>query len=265
MSVAEQIFNVQLPIQLSYLDDDEKLNFRSRKSELTAKYREIAINALSQEQERPNWIESEVPESTERIFIDVDRAFNLKKGERTGKTVFIRWNDELTVLVQDATETHNEVVTRFRIRPKNEWNLGIKQICAFIKSYDITGFIIAWKIIEAEIQKKNLKADLVQLNGYYQYPPRIQCDFETIDDNLLFLRSVVEGSLTRSFIRTEDLATEWGVTEEEVVEKAELMRSLGYEIRNHNTNPQIEEGVWLIPYPFPTLTPRSIQLHKKLR
>jgi DNA (cytosine-5)-methyltransferase 1 len=45
----------------------------------------------------------------------------------------------------------------------------------------------------------------------------------------------------------------------------EYLRKLGYEVRNHNTNPQIQYGDYLIPYAFPTLTPRSIQLRKTLR
>ena len=47
--------------------------------------------------------------------------------------------------------------------------------------------------------------------------------------------------------------------------KPEYLRELGYEIRNHGTNPQIPEDHWLVPYAFPTLTPLSVQLRKKLR
>ena len=42
------------------------------------------------------------------------------------------------------------------------------------------------------------------------------------------------------------------------------LRTLGYEIRSHNTNPQIKPGEYLIPYTFPSLTNRSVQLGKKL-
>jgi DNA (cytosine-5)-methyltransferase 1 len=42
------------------------------------------------------------------------------------------------------------------------------------------------------------------------------------------------------------------------------LRILGYEIRSHNTNPQIKPGEYLIPYTFPSLTNRSVQLGKKL-
>lgn len=43
-----------------------------------------------------------------------------------------------------------------------------------------------------------------------------------------------------------------------------LLKSIGYEIRNKNTNGQIAEDNWLIPYAFPTLTSKSVQTYKNL-
>jgi len=54
------------------------------------------------------------------------------------------------------------------------------------------------------------------------------------------------------------------VSEFDVMPILHTLRKMGYEVRNNNTNPQIIAGDYLIPYAFPTLTPRSIQLRKKL-
>ena len=62
-----------------------------------------------------------------------------------------------------------------------------------------------------------------------------------------------------------DLSCAWKIKENELLQVAEYLKSLGYEIRNHRTNPQIEEGYWLIPYAFPTLTSQSVQLRKKVK
>ena len=51
---------------------------------------------------------------------------------------------------------------------------------------------------------------------------------------------------------------------EEIRTAFEKLRAMGYEIRNSNTNPQIAEGEYLVPYAFPTLNPRSVQLRKSL-
>jgi DNA (cytosine-5)-methyltransferase 1 len=37
------------------------------------------------------------------------------------------------------------------------------------------------------------------------------------------------------------------------------LKAIGYEVRNHNTNPQLDVDCYLIPYEFPTLNERSLQ------
>ena len=44
-----------------------------------------------------------------------------------------------------------------------------------------------------------------------------------------------------------------------------FLRTIGSEVRNNKTNPQMKDNEWLIPYKFPTLVPMSVQLHKSLR
>ena len=66
----------------------------------------------------------------------------------------------------------------------------------------------------------------------------------------------------KSIITSKKLCSAWRVAPNKIIEIAGFLRRLGYEIRNHNTNPQIAEGDWLIPYAFPTLSPLSVQLRK---
>jgi DNA (cytosine-5)-methyltransferase 1 len=56
----------------------------------------------------------------------------------------------------------------------------------------------------------------------------------------------------------------WDVNPDNVFYYLQSLRHLGYEVRNHNTNPQIPKGEYLIPYAFPTLNSKSVQLRKKL-
>ena len=74
----------------------------------------------------------------------------------------------------------------------------------------------------------------------------------------------VEGKHVAKMVPSHILARSWDIAEGELVHVAKYLRALGYEIRNHMTNPQIEDGYWLIPYVFPTLTPQSVQLRKKV-
>ena len=75
---------------------------------------------------------------------------------------------------------------------------------------------------------------------------------------------IIEGDIISKELTTAKLAELWEVEESLVLENAKWLRTLGYEIRNNHTNPQIPEGVWLIPYKFPTLLPESVQRNKTL-
>ena len=105
----------------------------------------------------------------------------------------------------------------------------------------------------------------MQLNGYYQYQSQIKCslDSKTLD-KLNIMLPIINGDIVGKEISTEELANKWDVEESEVLNHCKWLRSLGYEVRNNNTNPQIPQGVWLIPYKFPSLLPESVQLNKTL-
>lgn len=62
----------------------------------------------------------------------------------------------------------------------------------------------------------------------------------------------------------QQLGAAWLVSEDEMLTSLSFLKGIGYEVRSHNTNPQIEEGDYLIPYAFPTLNPRSIQRRGRL-
>ncbi|MBE9010553.1 DNA cytosine methyltransferase, partial [Pseudanabaenaceae cyanobacterium LEGE 13415] len=113
------------------------------------------------------------------------------------------------------------------------------------------------------------KADLVQLSGYYQYKPRISgiMSFQ-IEGEVPPLWRVIQ-CVTRCIgtakqLTVEQLAIEWNVSVEQVFSYLQALRSIGYEVRSHNTNAQIPRGEYLIPYAFPTLNPKSVQLRKTL-
>ena len=76
---------------------------------------------------------------------------------------------------------------------------------------------------------------------------------------------MVEGKHVTEMISSQDLSSCWEVPEYKLADVAEFLRSIGYEIRNNSTNPQIQEGYWLVPYAFPTLTPQSVQLRKRVK
>jgi hypothetical protein len=78
------------------------------------------------------------------------------------------------------------------------------------------------------------------------------------------VRAVVSGRGVGRLSTEAELAEAWGIQVRFVGGAVGLLKRLGYEVRNHGTNSRIRRGQFLVPYCFPTLHPKSVQLYKKL-
>lgn len=130
-------------------------------------------------------------------------------------------------------------------------------------------FTGTWKAWEVELVRASIKADLVQLCSYYQYTPEFAGTLHftaegKIPDEWRVLGLVVQGIGVRRIATLDEIAADWGTSIGKVMNMAKWLRELGYEVRNHKTNPQIPADCLLVPYSFPTLTPQSVQLRKTL-
>lgn len=272
MAIRHQIFGTDFGFELSYLEDHEQLGFRQRKRLLTDMYRKKASEALKTSES--NDISSIVYiEKSYSYYATLSDTFEYKRVEKENAdfSVSVHWNGDLHISVREITylsvTEDSEPVFSILVSPKDfQWNMSVSGIRVDVYAEKSLGYTVAWKAIEDELILNNIKADLVQLCGYYQYSPKIQCELKCVSNApVTFLTPVVNGNATRRMMPDFELADILGISRDEVINYAQKMRGYGYEIRNSNTNPQIEEGQWLIPYPFPTLTPLSVQLRKTLR
>ena len=109
------------------------------------------------------------------------------------------------------------------------------------------------------------KDDLVQLFGYYQYSNNYSINLEYINNALeadafwKVLGKISKVNIVGKINRITDISALYDTEEETLISQFRKLKSLGFEIRNHNTNQQIEEGYLLIPYSFPSLNERSLQ------
>ena len=265
IAIRMQVFDTNFPFRLSLLEDGEELTFRKRKRELTANYRkkaEMAIKALTHE-------EGSLPKShTYFCTIDDNFRFKRERKELADYGIDVTWSEDLTISVTPLRSNLINEPTCIFITPRDgKWSLGVEKVVLKINSELDPGLTVAWKAFEQELIVNAIKADLVQLNGYYQYPPKLVIDAH-ISDNEKYshvLESIMSNRDIPIIKDSEVLAAEWTIPKENVMDAAEYLRKLGYEIRNHATNPQIPDGKWLVPYAFPTLTPLSVQLWKKLQ
>lgn len=265
IAIRMQVFGTVFPFELSFLEDHEKLSFRKRKRDLTNEYRkkaEMAIRAIKSEA-------TGLPKSHEYCCsISQNFKFTTADPSMSDYKVSVDWKDDLHITVKDTDgNCQNELIT-VQIAPRDgAWSLGVQKVVLSVCTPLSPAYTVVWKAFERELIANAIKADLIQLNGYYQYTPKLvyNCIIDPVVPNATAIKSIIEANAIPAIMTTEQLAEKWKTNADNVLGIAEYLRGIGYEIRNHYTNPQIEDGNWLIPYAFPTLTPLSVQLRKKLR
>jgi DNA (cytosine-5)-methyltransferase 1 len=264
IAILDQVFSIKPPFELPLLQHTEILSFRKRKKLQTQRYVKKATMALSRTSEfcRP------APAKLRRYRANISDTFDWKV---TGGNLHVSCKISLKEWKFEVGDSYPKGQHAFMIesKPLTSWSLPVDRV--MLVGYQLTPqvFMGLWKAFDAELRHLRIKADLVQLSGYYQYHPTFTSKFEfenqiTPNDHWKVLCKVVAGLGTRKTMSSQQLASEWEINGEEIKKHAHWLRHLGYEVRNTNTNPQIPRGHYLIPYTFPTMTPQSVQLRKSL-
>ena len=265
IAIRMQVFGTVFPFDLSFLEEGEELSFRKRKKELTTIYRKKAETAIEAIKHKAVAIPS-----SRKYFCSIDRnfRFNEEPEQDAEFEVEVIWDKVLIISVEPIAKHYAGKPTIIKIEPRDgNWSLVADSVRLVVNAAIDPGLTVAWKAFEQELVVNTIKADLIQLNGYYQYPPKLQIKSEIPNTEKYAdaIMSVMSNNAVPEMKDSKTLSMEWNISPMQVMDAAEYLRTLGYEIRNHNTNPQIENGMWLIPYSFPTLTPLSVQLWKKLK
>ncbi|NUM33353.1 MAG: DNA cytosine methyltransferase [Candidatus Brocadiae bacterium] len=265
LSILNQIFHVRLPFDLDYLKNTEELTFRKKKREITKENIEIAKKANDGIQKiKPFQLKE--PYS---FNISVDEFFKINLDSNRYITTVYDRDDEL--VLRTIKNDKNELL-KFKIilEPASEksWCFIYKKIILESNDDDIWGYTTSWKAFDSFLKANNLKDDIVQLNGYYQYRPQIHIKLDLLENELDKIFSIVKKIIdikpVRKIMTYSDFADKMDIPADSILHVLKLLKSIGYEVRNHNTNPQIKSDSLLIPYLFPTLTNLSIQLRKEL-
>lgn len=273
LSILEQVFEQKLPFTLPKLNPTDQLTFRKRKRQLTKYYRERAREAIEMLPKPP--VISLPRKKTFYCTLSSDFRFTEVETSDIDERAYSicsvlsseNWTIDITQPLEYKFHGQPHVIT-ITPKPSTVWNVPTAQILLNIQSNFPQAFTIAWKAFEHELKTLKLKADLVQLCGYYQYSPIFTCKMGLAttgtNDIWRLLKSVVEGNGTRKLYSVQDLANTWSVVPLEIPDNVFFLKQLGYEVRNDSTNPQIPTDHYLIPYAFPTLNHQSVQLRKEL-
>jgi DNA (cytosine-5)-methyltransferase 1 len=287
ISILNQLFGVAFPCGIDYLSSHDQLGFRSRKASFTAYYQRKAKEAIARqfpsgERAPIGGREKPVDDSTISqpvvAYLGADFTWAIKND----RTDDYPWNVEYSITQQEQlielyvrTPGEQSIYPAIvvEIYPTESWIIPAKRVHLLMQSPSPHLFTAAWKAFEHYLAKQGIKADLVQLNGYYHYKPAIFMKLAKLDGASLeansfhewkAIRNVLEAIGVRRIISLEHLANLWELPLDRTIGALLKLRTLGYEVRSSNTNNQIPSEHVLIPYAFPTLNPQSVQLRKTL-
>ncbi len=278
LSILDSVIGVSLPFPMHYLPESKQLGFRKRKRQLTKIYGQKAKEAIDflskSESKTPKLIKATAIEEQVVRYLSDNFAWNKRKISNSRK-INIKYQLDnnswiITAQTEDNTGLDNQFIIEMLPCWGNEnWVLGTDKVKLCAKSLNVNLFTALWKAFEEKLIEITGMADLVQLSGYYQYSPKITgiMNFNLelkVNAFWRILQSSVRGIGVAKQLSAHELASLWTVETENIFSYLQSLRSIGYEVRNHNTNSQIPQGKYLIPYAFPTLTPKSVQLRKSL-
>lgn len=279
LSILDQVMDIDLPFDLAYLPQDKQLGFRQRKRKLTKIYlqkAETAITELSKQGKIKGLDASIYEEKREFVrFLSIDDFSWTEEPVANSIKIYLSCElDSSSWIIKASNNDNWEEPDQFSIDvyPScgyDDWVLCTNSVKLCAKQLDTQVFTSLWKAFEEKLNEATGKADLVQLSGYYQYNARISgiMNFYSKEKVSLFWRvvqCVTRCMATSAQLKVKEFAECWGVNQEDVLSYLQSLRAIGYEVRSHNTNPQIPLGEYLIPYAFPTLNPKSVQLRKVL-
>ena len=270
ISILQQIYGVSLPVNLPTLCSNDTLGFRKRKRDQTKHYQQIAqVNIQKLHGGKRKKIKIIPKQYFARV--DLDFTFSLSTNRRLDCLIDFRPNRHNWVIHSTNNLRKQKTVFNIEIIPNlnDPWDVKLEKVLLTGTDLNKNAFLCAWKAFEYELISSGLKADLVQLSGYFQYTPKFCSKMSIkIDSSITYkwnaIMNVVSGLGVRKIYSHDDLANELRISPKKLLSALLYLKELGFEVRSHKTNPKIKKGFYLIPYTFPTLSPLSVQLKKKL-
>lgn len=279
VSILDQVMDARLPFIMHYMSEGHKLSFRWRKRNLTEIYRSKAKESIEQ-MVKDGKVSFDkyykFQEGTATRFLSPNFVWQPTPSDESTRVILSyeisdqQWLFKAGLHNRDISKDVPTYEIGITLSESHANILSTKEVKLFAYSLDYQVFTSLWKFFEEKLAELTGKADLVQLFGYYQYAKEDKIKFRFHDpsrkDKIFWkiVAKVVSGEGVAVQLQEETISLAWEISKDEILPNLIELKRLGYEVRNINTNPQIPKGETLIPYSFPTLTWRSVQLHKSL-
>ena len=270
LSTSEQMFNTDFPFNIKYMPPHLTLGFRKRKSRLTKIYAKKAGEAIASQTKSGMFKDKSNPLRQGKVM-----RYLIKGIELSDKNIknSIAFNFEFTT----TRKVWRFILTEKNVIPEKQYSINIRlsktqssilntnKIELLSMSDNVTTLSALWKFLEKTIKDISHKDDLIQLFGYYQYHQKNEFNLSFHNKALKNIgcwkmaKSITDGLTSGTPLHIDEISAIFQLNKVEFSTSVKKLKSVGYEIRNHNTNPQIDNDCYLIPYPFPTLNERSLQ------
>lgn len=268
LSILQQVFNAPLPFEVRLLPDSYVLGFRARKSKLTKVYKKKAEDAISNIA-NDNELQPQMSGTGKSYGVLTKDLMLLIRKESNAWDYYFEHNysnRNICVKIWDRTKK-DKLEYEYSVLPNriSLSNSHINLITMQSFSDEPRSVTAIWKYLESLVKRYVYKDDLVQLFGYYQYKQNYSINIVYKNPaltNVSFWRvlsSISKGHLVRKIVGIDELSGEFKIEREGLISELKELKSLGFEIRSHNTNRQIKKDDLLIPYSFPSLNERSLQ------
>lgn len=263
LSIRDQVFNLTMPFKLNYMSKNYKLSFNKYKRNLSKTYYNEVIAKFK------NTKNQSLSLKNSHRFVNLNKKLNFEithKDKSNFEYTFMIKGKKININLTNSKKDEDKTL-KIKIKLDKSINNKYNSIDYIINSSNPLAYTAAWKALEFELSHQRIKGDLVQLNGYYQYTPNMKIsgvfpNHFPIDNSLMQL--IIENKITNTLLTIDELSKMTNLKNDVILDNLKSLKSLGYEVRNSNTNVQIPKNYWMIPYAFPTLSNVSVQMYKRL-
>jgi DNA (cytosine-5)-methyltransferase 1 len=172
LSILNQVFGIALPFRMPLLSDSQSIQTRKHKLAPHEKRVKWAISRL-----KKNYVSRLPRKRSYRAFLSDKFGWTfLSDASKALHIAFLPSKDEWHFAVSRKPENFREYFRiTIRVAPGQRWSLGIDRIILSGAGLSSKMFTGAWKALEYELARREIKADLVQFSGYFAYKPGIRC------------------------------------------------------------------------------------------
>ena len=265
LSIRAEVFKAEMPFKLNYMDENYKLSFNSYKRKLSRRYYKKAEEHLSKNKED---VKSPLKSHQNYSNLNSNMSFEISdKASANFKYDFKLNDNEILLKLNDNKTESKKAIVNLKVELSEPLYGIFNRIILKSYSTNFYGYTAMWKALEYELSSHKVKGDLVQLSGYYQYSPKIRITGtwdKAFPVSLSLMNHIISNDITSQLLTLNEMSKRVDVKPDKLKMDLQVLKDMGYEVRNENTNVQIPQGYWMIPYAFPTLSNLSVQMYKRL-